>query len=341
MKYTIWGILIIAGGILVSSFSNKKKNDPFKDNEKVLDILVSLGDKRPLHYIAPKNRSSEIVSHGKNIAFNGFTTKDGEETKIQSKHFVCTDCHNMVQEDPDLAVADPEARLKYAAKMNIPLLPATTMAGVVNRETWYNDDYSKKYGSLVAPARDTLRNAIHLCAVQCSQGRALEDWEMEAMVQYFLSIGHDMNDLALNEDEKEKVRLALNGLGDEKAVIDLIKSKYILKSPATFMYPQKKENRKLGENGNPENGKKIFELSCLTCHKETGVTNYKLNSTTLTFNHLKYWSSKDAHFSVYNIIRKGTYAKNGYKPYMPNYTKERLSDQQLEDLVAYINSMAN
>ena len=30
----------------------------------------------------------------------------------------------------------------------------------------------------------------------------------------------------------------------------------------------------------------------------------------------------------------------GYKPYMPNYTKERLSDKQLEDLMAYIKNNA-
>jgi hypothetical protein len=41
-------------------------------------------------------------------------------------------------------------------------------------------------------------------------------------------------------------------------------------------------------------------------------------------------------FSVYDITRKGTYSKNGYKPYMPNYTKERMSDRQLENLMEFI-----
>jgi mono/diheme cytochrome c family protein len=43
---------------------------------------------------------------------------------------------------------------------------------------------------------------------------------------------------------------------------------------------------------------------------------------------------------LYQIVRYGTYAKTGRKQYMPLYTKEKMSDEQLNDLVAYIKKTA-
>lgn len=316
--------------------------DTAKDNDKVLDILVKLGYPQPLHYKHSSELSSEKIKKGYELITTGFTSdNEGKKTKKQSKYFVCTDCHNIAIEDPDLSINNPEKRLKYVYENKLKFLPGTTMAGVVNREHWYNGDYIKKYGDWVKVANDTLKNAIHLCAVQCSQGRPLENWEMDVVIEYFLSIGHEIKDLNLSIDERKQIAVALNqGIGKEEAIKSLT-SKFMPISPATFLDPQEKKERELGKNGDPQNGKKIFELSCLSCHQETGVTNYKLDSSSITFKHLNYWADKSSHYSVYEITRKGTYSKNGYKPYMPNYTEERLSKQQLEDLMAYINQQAN
>lgn len=214
------------------------------------------------------------------------------------------------------------------------------MYGIVNREHWYNDDYQLKYGDLVLPSRDTLLNAIHLCSVECSQGRALDTWELEAVMAYLYSIGYKMNDLNFTEAELSTIKNAIEtNTGKEKAIA-LIKSKYFTKSPAKFLDPLPQEARKYGVDGNPEAGKKIYESSCLFCHKPGRVTEYVLDSEKLTFKHLKKHLSDNTHYSTYEITRKGTYAKNGYKPYMPNYTLERMSHQQLEDLVAYINQQS-
>lgn len=331
-------IITIPSFIIFYSFLITNK-EVAKDSDKVLDILVKLGYEKPLHYKSFSELSPEKIQKGKELFTTGITTdNDGEKVKKQSKHFICTDCHNNVIEDPDLTKSDPNLRLEFAIKNRLKFLPGTTMAGVVNREHWYNDDYIKKYGNLVAPANDTLENAIHLCAVQCSQGRALKDWEMEAMIEYFISIGLEIKDLKLSTTERKQITVALDKGIDKEKAIKSITNKYLNYSPATFMKPQEKSTRKLGENGNSKNGEKIFELSCLSCHQELGVTNYKLDTTKITFKHLNYWAPKNTFFSVYNITRKGTYAKNGYKPYMPNYTMERLSDSQLEDLMAYIKS---
>lgn len=338
-KLILLGISIVFIALFYSFYSTPK--DTINQTDKVLDVLAKLGDKTPIHYRDYNSLDSNKVKQGLDIFTQGFTINDnGKKSKRQSKHFVCTDCHNMQIEDPDLTKSNPETRLEYASKNNLKFLPGTTMAGTVNREHWYNDDYIKKYGELVVPANDTLKNAIHLCAVECSQGRALEDWEMEAMLQFFNSIGYTISDIKLNEQEISTINKALNTSEGKEKAVELIKSKYLNYSPATSLNPTPKNERKLGADGNPKIGEQIYELSCLTCHKEKGVTNYKLNKEKLTFNQLKYWADKHSLSSVYEITRKGTYAMPGYKPYMPNYTKERLSDEQLEDLMAYINQEA-
>lgn len=340
LKHKVIFTSLIIGAIGFVSSSSISKQTSYSSEKKVLDLLYSFGNEMPLHFI-PKNKlDSSKVKQGKNIVTQGFLDPENKKTfeTRQSKHFVCTDCHNIQREDPDLTKSNPETRLAYVAKNNMKFLPATTLYGTVNKNHWYNDDYFKKYGDLVVPARDTLENAVQLCAVVCSQGRKLTKVEMEAVMHFLNSIGYDNNDLGISSENIDKI---LNAKEKNKSkALSLLQSKYLDYSPATFMEPQSSELRKLGKDGNAENGKLIYELSCLTCHKEGGVTNYKLSNEKLAFKHLKHWAGTHKVFSVYYITRKGTYSKNGYKPYMPNYTKERMSDQQLEDLMAYINEMA-
>ena len=68
------------------------------------------------------------------------------ELSFISKYYVCTTCHNLEIEDPDLRVSDPETRLTFAKENDLPFLQGSTFKGIVNRESWYNDDYVKKYG---------------------------------------------------------------------------------------------------------------------------------------------------------------------------------------------------
>jgi len=55
-----------------------------------------------------------------------------------------------------------------------------------------------------------------------------------------------------------------------------------------------------------------------------------------TLNWLKKNITSDSQLSIYEVIRKGTYSEKGHREYMPLYTKEKLSDQQIEDLRAFI-----
>ncbi|MGB0932126.1 MAG: hypothetical protein ACPGVB_15185, partial [Chitinophagales bacterium] len=168
------------------SHSEKAKNKiraTWDENTPVAEILKNLGGEVSNHGV--ENPTAAMIEQGKDLVLKGIaTTPNGNKTAKQSKSFVCTHCHNVQQEDPNLALPNPDDRLTYAVENDMPFLQGTTLYGVVNRTSWYNNDYEKKYGDLVKPARNNLREAVQLCAVECSQGRALEEWEMDAVIAY-------------------------------------------------------------------------------------------------------------------------------------------------------------
>ncbi|NND33498.1 MAG: cytochrome c, partial [Saprospiraceae bacterium] len=279
----------------------------------------------------------------RDLVIRGITTKEGEneETKKQSKHFVCTSCHNLDREDPDLTQADPEARLSYVKEKGMPFLQGTSLYGVINRTSYYNGDYEKKYGKLVYNARNDLREAIQLCAVECAQGRRLQSWELESILAYLWTIGLQLDDLNLDQNEKDKLKNARIGEGDKTAAIEMIKSHYLQASPATFGSPP--EDRKEGYDkiGNPDNGRLIYDLSCQHCHERSRYSFFNLDDATLTFKYLERHLPKYTRYSIYQVGRYGTPPLNGKRAYMPQYTLEKMSNQQMEDLRSFIEQEAS
>lgn len=307
---------------------------------KVAELLHKWGDPYPDH--RPGDMSPEMVERGRELVHTGITeAPDGSVTRLQSRYFVCTNCHNMQQEDPDLRVSDPEKRLVYVNELGIPFLQGTTMYGTVNKESWYNGDYEKKYGDLVKPANKSLREAIQLCATVCSQGRSFTDWEMEAVLAYFWSIDLSLGDLALSEKDMEKIRQAETRRGPQPEMVEWLKGFYRSGSPATFV--EVPEDKRAGYEGiaagNAERGRLIYDISCLHCHDREGPSNYlKLDHDPLSLGMLRRNIARNGHLSLYEIVRHGTYADKGHRAYMPNYTAERMSNQQLEDLRAYVDA---
>jgi mono/diheme cytochrome c family protein len=295
--------------------------------QNILEYELSLGVDTPTHYL--KTLDEKLVEIGYSLVHNGKATSSvGKKGKRISKYFVCTDCHNVKPEHSPSAIISPEEGLAYTAKNKLPFLPATTLYGAVNRKTWYNDDYVKKYGDLVKPARNNLSEAIQLCSKECSQGRYLENWELEAMLHYFHSIQFTFSDLEL--DYNKLVEKTKN------EQLSIIQSKYPKYSPATFLAPKTKSQREYGKEGDINNGKLIYEGSCVYCHDKKRVSNQRLGKDNLSLSFLSNNLHTETAFNVYSIVRSGTNPLPGYKPYMPHYTAERLSDKQLEDLVAFI-----
>jgi mono/diheme cytochrome c family protein len=131
----------------------------------------------------------------------------------------------------------------------------------------------------------------------------------------------------------------LNKGADHAMLISWIKSKYALYSPATFVEPPY-ENQQALQPGNAENGKAIFELSCQYCHKAYGCSDVVFDDSRYTFNKFSRDFEKD-YWWLYQIIRHGQYSYPGHEPYMPHYTAERMTDQQVEDLKAYFLQRAS
>ncbi len=333
--------LLLGIMFLVSSMDHPVKKLTIDENTPVWSVLEYFGEQSPNHLVDPAipHVNAEV---GKDLIFKGFSKK-GKKAKKQSKHFVCTSCHNFKKEDPDLSKADPQARLEYVAKNNMPFLQATSLYGAVNRTSFYNDDYVKKYGNLVYAARNNLREAIQLCAVECAQGRRLKKWELESILAFLWTLELKMGDLNLSDSNYKSLRetAANKGVEVDQNSIDFIKQFYLQASPAHFVKPP--ENRKAGykEQGEPANGKLIYDLSCKHCHEDKRYSYFNLDDSKMSFKYLEEHIGKYSHASLYQVTRYGTQPLYGKRSYMPYYPLEKMSNQQLEDLRSYIEQEAN
>ncbi len=341
MSKFIWGFLIPV--FLFTAFRMVEvppQQEAWKLETPLHEVLISLGEPEPKHNF---NFTPEMVTQGEEIVKTGRTTlPNGSRSKRVSKYYVCTTCHNLEQEDPDLRYSDPETRLPYVKAKGIPFLQGTTFKGIVNRETWYNDDYVRKYGEeSIGKAHRDLREAIQLCAVECSQGRSMEDWEIDAVLAYYWSLQFTLDDLQLSDADLEKLNQGKNDPKEQQTLIYWLKTFYLQKSPAHFYdsAPNKRKGYE-GYAGNPARGKDIYELSCLHCHKYEGVSHYVLDESKLSFRDIKRMIPRNSHFSLYQIIPYGTYAIPGHRPYMPHYPAERMSKQQVEDLRRFVEQQA-
>lgn len=307
-----------------------------EEDTSVSNLLLRLGDTTLISKAPDYTIEGVSAKSGEEIILKGFTEKPkGGNSGKQSSHFVCVSCHNIQQEDPDLTVNDPMARLMYTDAKGIPFLQGTTLYGAVNRTSYYNGDYEKKYGDLVLPARNNIRNAIQLCATECAQGRLLKDWELESILAYLWKIDYKIGDLNISKPERTQISEARKEEEKESA-INLIKSKYLSKSDATFVYPPEDRKEGYGYEGNPENGKLIYENSCLHCHYQQRYSFFHLDKSKMSTGHLAAKAGSYSRQSIYQVIRWGVPSKSGKPSYMPQYTREKLSDEMVEDLRAYL-----
>lgn len=305
-------------------------------NSSLIEMRASLGEAQPEHY--DMNPSDNDVEIGRQLIHDGRADLPNGKSDYISRFYACTSCHNTVREDPDLSRVDPEARLQYALKERLPYLQGSTFWGVVNRIEWYNGDYVKKYGDLVVAANKSLEASIQLCAQECSQGRELEGWEITAILAYLSTLEVKMKDLDI--DEADWNRLVDEGL-EKEAKLEILDEAFLPRSPATFAEPVSDRSVGYGLMGRSEMGQAVYELSCQHCHKEDGVSDLVLDDAKKTFKWLSRKIKSDSKYSIYEIIRHGTYAEYGHREYMPLYTKEKMSDQQVEDLRSFIEEKAN
>jgi mono/diheme cytochrome c family protein len=288
-----------------------------------------------------KDFDPELAKTGEQLIKKGKASYKGKNGSLISSYFNCTDCHNLVKETENITDLDPQHRLDYLVKNGLPYTAGSTFFGIYNRTNYYNDDYDKKYGDLVIDARDTLENAIQLCAEYCASGRPLVDWELNAIMHYYKSTELKIKDLNLSSEELSKVESSLKGNKPNKEALEILQSSYINAYAATFTGAKAESQRKYGEGGDVENGKKIYESGCMYCHENSRVTFLNLNDDVLSGQYL--WKHRKGYddLSIYQVVRWGTYPIVGRQQYMPLYTKEKMSNEQLEDLMSYIKELAN
>jgi mono/diheme cytochrome c family protein len=166
----------------------------------------------------------------------------------------------------------------------------------------------------------------------------VKEWELDAVIAYLWTLQLKAEDLDLSESDWTKLK---DGKTDA-ATAKWLQQQYFQASPATFIdaYNSIVASDKL--EGNPERGRNIYEMSCLHCHApQTHVTQFTLDDSKMTFRYLRNNFGKYNHASLFQLARFGTHPMMGYRPYMPNYTLERMSHQQMADLKAYIEVRSN
>ncbi len=329
MKYIL--PLLLLGVLALTSRPNVL---PVVDPETSLyEVMRSLGaPERADIMVRPIDGASEAL--GRQIVLEGRLAGGNK----QSAHFKCTSCHNVVREDPVLTSADPAARLAYAEANDLPFLPGTTLWGAINRESYYNGDYEKKYGDLVKAARRDLRGAIQLCATECAQGEPLGEQEMESVLLYLHAIGLKLKDLPEGAPSVKRINDAIAEKATAAGVVEELKKSYLLASPATFLVPP--EDRKAGypiiAKPNATNGKALFERGCLHCHENQRYSFFEITDEEDHKKHLTKHFPRYTRYSTYQVVRYGTSPIPGKRAYMPHYTKERMTNLQVEALRAYL-----
>ena len=152
MKKLILVAFTVACVFLFANYVWKSSPVVLSEDMPVADVLEKLGDEPAPHQ--PKLDVKGVsVEKGRDLVLKGWTMSPlGGKSQRVSRHFVCTSCHNIERDEPDLSVSDPEARLEYVHEKGLPFLQGSALYGAVDRRSFYNGDYEKKYGELVEPA---------------------------------------------------------------------------------------------------------------------------------------------------------------------------------------------
>ncbi len=344
--------LLLCTLVVLAGFTFKKQLNVFQaaytiaGNKPVWDVSEKLGKIK----INQVNRSIKGVSaeKGKDIVLNGSSLKQNNKgrTGIQSPYFRCTACHNTQKELADLTNISSESRLEYALKNDLPFLQGTTFYGLINRSSYYNDDYQKKYGHIpiIKASNTNIRKAIQLCATQCAQGRALENWEIESILAYCWTIGLTLDDLKLSEAKQKTIEEAINTKQNTAAALQIVDAAFLDRSPAHFAEDRKFEKIEatlLSDQKRFLEGAHIYERSCLHCHKNERYSFFNLDKSKFSFKNLLQRTKTGSMGSLHKITRHGTWPLAGKKAYMPLYPIEKLSENQLTNLRIYVENMAH
>lgn len=269
--------------------------------------------------------NSKEIELGRQLIEEGSITKG----KRISSFFVCTDCHLTEKEKPNFSSNSPSDNLEYLKSNQLDFLPATSFYGMINQSEYYSGDYIKKYGDLVLAARNSLEGAIQLCAQECSQGRKLTSEEVKYITAFLKS-----KELLVSDILPKDIPTDAYSAKSDSEKRNLITTRFSAKKENNFGSTDLSLILKL--EGDKTNGKYIFQHSCMTCHKNERVSYYNIDDTSISKKDLLKKLNNNEN-ELMSTLRYGTQPLPGSKAYMPLFTNEKLSDQQVADLIAYLN----
>lgn len=271
-------------------------------------------------------------------------------SKPLSEFYRCQDCHNYQREDAILTLQDPEARFQKIRKQPpssnsnmrpLYLAPGTTVWGIVNRESFYNDSFEAYHGLTVVGDREmdptSLEDATQVCCSYCSVGRFAEPWEIAALLTWFWDLELRLEDLDLPPAVATAVRSVLErpDASDPAKVAqtrDFLRRLYLRRAGDTATAPPAVKENKIGPyfdklqfQGDPAVGKDLYRHACNHCHGE-GKPNESAGADLI--HDLQRFHA---------VLAKGTTQED--EPYMPMFTAQRLSRQQIADIQAYLESL--
>ncbi|MDF1823870.1 MAG: cytochrome c [Verrucomicrobiales bacterium] len=285
------------------------------DETPLLTILKGLGEE--VENLPPDSRTEEKVESGYELASEGHLESTAE-TQLSS-YFYCFDCHGLSPDSP---------------------LPAATFSGLVNRTTFFNGASAVRYGDS-SNAHTDLNEAIQFCSSKIARGRALKQPEMDALLAYLWSLELKLGDLSYTgADLAELKRRSLNP-AEHAEIVQELQERYLTVATVTKgSIPEDSATGYVLESSpDKTNGEKIWKETCLHCHDAEGASEHFFGDKISTWKNLAKRFSGEGEESLYHLLRSGTFDPDQPGSHMPMFSKERLSDTDIEDLRYFISSL--
>lgn len=310
---------------------------------------------------------------GRDLATVGFVNAppSQEQTSEQiSDHYACVTCHTTTLEGPDPSLADPDEAFAVAQQSGLGqrLTQGAGFVGMVNRHSYYGGLFAKYHG-LCVPLEygqaftlpkvcwpegrtmnpQSLEDAIQVCARYCGVGRYLEEWEVLALLTWFWDMELTIDDLALSAAHKREVLEAMahpDANPDRTGVArGLVRASFLKTAPFSMHEMPVFTDGTPGEypdgprpQGDAGRGKDVYAASCLNCHSTQIMP---MDGAQLVKDQEIFYKAivhGGEHSTVRSILRIIPNLLG--KPYMPEYARERLSRQQIEDIRSYLQTLA-
>lgn len=342
MRPVYWISCCTIGLLLLGSWTSFRGSEEIiADAATVEQLLRTLGDHSLDAHKPDKSVAGTSIEYGAELILTGKSDGSGKAGKAKplSKSYTCASCHNVRLEDSDPAVPSPSSRLYYAQQQGMRFLPASSFYGLVNRTSFFNDEYRLRFSNeQLGPAKRKIREAIRFCNAEFNKGREIEDWEMESMLAYLWTLELKSSDLFLSKEEMMMYHMGSRDPDKRIEALRSLKSKYLQAIPAHFSSHPEAPGTINPRKPRPEEGELIFRISCLHCHAEKKFSSIALDTSRQSRVAMmeKYFSTEKGK-SLEKLIREGSDRGKGKKPYMPAYSIERLSKEQLNNLGLYLS----